>query len=129
MTTVFVTYSSNLQGQFRAPESVRMLWNSVDISRCEYSFLIEGMGLEDGDIGPVAHVVSDVASLQMMRSAERGNFLSVSNIHIILSPGKREQGAYAMELLSEIRIQAGTADNPVYEFVTSEGHVYTSAPS
>lgn len=125
---MFVTYSSNLQGQFKTPGGVRMLWSSVDISRCKYSFLIEGMGIEDGGIGPVAYVVSDVATLQMMRVAEQGNFLSVSNIHLILSPAKSEQGSYAMELLSEIRVQAGTVENPVYEFVTSAGHVYTSAP-
>ncbi len=126
---MFVTYSSNLQGQFRAPESVRMLWNSADISQCEYSFLVEGVGLEDGAIGPVAHVVSDVATLQMMRAGEQGNFLIVSNVHIILSPAKSKKGSYAMELLSEIRIQGGTESSPVYEFITKAGEVYTSTPS
>lgn len=124
---MFVTYNSDLQGQFNAPESVRMLWRSVDISRCEYSFLIEGMGLEDGCIGPVAHLVTDVTSIQMMRAAEAGNFLSVSKIHLIQSPAKNNQGSYTMEPLSEIRIQAGTEENPVYEFVTDVGRIYTSA--
>jgi hypothetical protein len=104
-----------------------MLWKSVDISRCEYSFLIEGMGLEDGGFSPVAHLVTDVETVQMMRAAEQGEFLIVTNIHLILPPTKREQGAYAMELLSEIRIQAGTEENPVYEFITGTGHIYTSA--
>ncbi|WP_449636756.1 hypothetical protein [Pseudomonas sp.] len=109
------------------PENVRMLWRSIDISRCEYSFLIEGMGLEDGRIGPVAHLVTDVETVQMMRSSEEGNFLIVNNIHLILPSAKSNQGSYTMELLSEIRIQAGTEGNPIYEFVTGEGYVYTSA--
>lgn len=99
----------------------------MDISRCEYSFLVEGMGLEDGDFRPVAHLVTDVETVQMMREAEQGEFLIVTNIHLILPPAKREQGAYAMELLSEIRIQPGTEENPVYEFITGTGHIYTSA--
>ena len=124
---MFVTYNSELQGQFKAPESVRMLWRSVDISRCEYSFLIEGMGWEDGCIGPVAHLVTDVSTIQMMRAAEVGNFLSVSKIHLIQRPAKNNQGSYTMEPLSDIRIQAGTERNPVYEFVTDVGRIYTSA--
>lgn len=124
---MFVTYNSELQGQFKAPESVRMLWRSVDISRCEYSFLIEGMGWEDGCIGPVAHLVTDVSTIQMMRAAEVGNFLSVSKIHLIQPPATNNQGSYTMEPLSDIRIQAGTERNPVYEFVTDVGRIYTSA--
>ena len=124
---MFVTYNSELQGQFKAPESVRMLWRSVDISRCEYSFLIEGMGWEDGCIGPVAHLVTDVSTIQMMRAAEVGNFLSVSKIHLIQPPATNNQGSYTMEPLSDIRIQAGTDRNPVYEFVTDVGRIYTSA--
>jgi hypothetical protein len=124
---VFVTYNSELQGQFKVPESVRMLWRSVDISRCEYTFLIEGMGWEDGCIGPVAHLVTDVSTIQMMRAAEVGNFLSVSKIHLIQPPAKNNQGSYTMEPLSDIRIQAGTERNPVYEFVTDVGRIYTSA--
>lgn len=99
----------------------------MDISRCEYSFLIEGMGLEDGAFGPVAHLVTDVETVQMMRAAEQGEFMIVTNIHLILPPPKREHGSYAMELLSEIRIQPGTEENPVYEFITGTGHIYTSA--
>lgn len=124
---MFVTYNSELQGQFKAPESVRMLWRSVDISRCEYSFLIEGMGWEDGCIGPVAHLVTDVSTIQMMRAAEVGNFLSVSKIHLIQPPATNNQGSYTMEPLSDIRVQAGTERNPVYEFVTDVGRIYTSA--
>ncbi|ARQ73288.1 hypothetical protein B6D87_03295 [Pseudomonas fragi] len=104
-----------------------MLWRSVDISRCEYSFLIEGMGWEDGCIGPVAHLVTDVSTIQMMRAAEVGNFLSVSKIHLIQPPATNNQGSYTMEPLSDIRIQAGTERNPVYEFVTDVGRIYTSA--
>ena len=124
---MFVTYNSELQGQFKAPESVRMLWRSVDISRCEYSFLIEGMGWEDGCIGPVAHLVTDVSTIQMMRAAEVGNFLSVSKIHLIQPPATNNQGSYTMEPLSDIQIQAGTERSPVYEFVTDVGRIYTSA--
>ncbi|NIF29334.1 hypothetical protein F3J44_23580 [Pantoea sp. Tr-811] len=104
-----------------------MLWRSVDISRCEYSFLIEGMGIEDGCIGPIAHLVNDVPTVQMMQTAELGNFLSVSKIHIITPSEKNGRGSYAMELLSEIRIQAGTESRPVYEFITQGGEVYSSA--
>lgn len=104
-----------------------MLWRSVDISRCEYSFLIEGMGWEDGCIGPVAHLVTDVSTIQMMRAAEVGNFLNVSKIHLIQPPATNNQGSYTMEPLSDIRIQAGTERNPVYEFVTDLGRIYTSA--
>ena len=103
-----------------------MLWRSVDISRCEYSFLIEGMGFEDGCIGPVAHIVTDVTTIQMMRTAEAGNFLGVNKIHLIQPPAKNNQSSYTMELLSEIRIQAGTEENPVYEFITDAGRIYTS---
>ena len=124
---MFVTYSSDLRGQFNAPEATRMLWRSVDISRCEYSFLIEGMGIEDGSIGPVAHLVTDVPTVQMMQTAELGSFLSVSKIHLITPSDKNGGGSYAMELLSEIRIQAGTESRPVYEFITHGGQVYSSA--
>ena len=85
----------------------------MDISLCEYSFLIEGMGLEDGDLNPVAHLVTDVETVQMMRAAEQGEFMIVTNIHLILPPTKRKRGSYAMERLSEIRIQPGTEANPV----------------
>lgn len=125
--TVFVTYSNDLQGQFRVPEATRMLWRSVDISRCEYSFLIEGMGIEDGCIGPIAHLVKDVPTVQMMQTAELGNFLSVSKIHLITPSEKNGGGSYAMELLSEIRVQAGTESRPVYEFITQGGQVYSTA--
>ncbi|PVZ42505.1 hypothetical protein N430_01118 [Pseudomonas sp. CC120222-01a] len=124
---MLVTYGSELMGQFNAPDGARMLWRTVDISRCEYSFLIEGMGLEDGCIGPVAHLVTDVPTVQKMRNAEIGNFLSVSKIHLITPSDKNRHGSYAMELLSEIRMQPGTEARPVYEFVTQNGHIYSSA--
>ncbi|MGO3986495.1 hypothetical protein ABI582_19200 [Pseudomonas sp. SAS7] len=123
---VFVTSRNELQGQFNAPDGARMLWRTVDISRCEYLFLLEGMGIEDGCIGPVAHYVTDVPTVQKMRSAELGNFLSVSKIHLITPPEKNQHGSYVMELLSEIRILGDTGARPVYEFVTNDGRIYSS---
>ncbi|MNJ29343.1 hypothetical protein D3C77_239050 [compost metagenome] len=127
MRSVFVTYGNELQGQFNAPEGVRMLWNSVDISLREYSFLVEGMGLQDGRFEPVAHLVDDVPTLQLMQSAEKANLLNVSKIHLITPPSRNNHGRYAMEVLAEIRIVPGTEERPVYEFLTEEGRIYSCA--
>lgn len=124
---MFVTYGNELQGQFNAPDGSRMLWKSVDVSLRAYSFLVEGMGLQDGRIGPVAHLVDDVPTLQMMQSAETSNLVNVSKIHLITPPSKNEHGKYSMEVLAEIRILAGTEEKPVYEFLTEGGRLYTSA--
>ncbi|WEL57506.1 hypothetical protein PZ739_10235 [Pseudomonas kermanshahensis] len=124
---VFVTYGNELQGQFNAPEGSRMLWKSVDVSLRAYSFLVEGMGLQDGRIEPVAHLVDDVPTLQMMQSAETANLVNVSKIHLITPPSKNHHGKYSMEVLAEIRVVAGTEEKPVYEFLTEGGHLYTSA--
>ncbi|WP_338444654.1 hypothetical protein QCL51_06815 [Pseudomonas sp. LTR0] len=104
-----------------------MLWKSVDVSLRAYSFLVEGVGLQDGRIGPVAHLVDDVPTLQMMQSAETNNLVNVSKIHLITPPSKNDHGKYFMEVLAEIRIVPGTEEKPVYEFLTEDGRLYTSA--
>lgn len=104
-----------------------MLWRSVDVSLREYSFFVEGLGLQDGRIEPVARLVDDVPTLQLMQAAEEGNVVSVSRVQLITAPSKNNHGRYAMEVLSEIRIVPGTEDKPVYEFLTEDGRLYTSA--
>ncbi|AOX08766.1 hypothetical protein Q5O_10315 [Pseudomonas putida JB] len=104
-----------------------MLWKSVDVSLRAYSFLVEGMGLQDGRFGLVAHLVDDVPTLQMMQSAETINLLNVSKIHLITPPSRNDHGKYSMEVLAEIRVVAGTEEKPVYEFLTEDGRLYTSA--
>jgi len=104
-----------------------MLWKSVDVSLRAYSFLVEGIGLQDGRIEPVAHLVDDVPTLQKMQSAETANLVNVSKIHLITPPSKNDHGKYSMEVLSEIRVVAGTEEKPIYEFLTEGGRLYTSA--
>lgn len=127
MTLVFVTYENELQGQFNAPESTRLLWGSVDVSLCEYSFLIEGVGLQDGRIGPVTRHVADVSTLQLIQGAEKGILLMIDKVQLITPPSMNNQGRYVMDVLAEIRIVPGTEVKPVYEFLTEDGRVYTSA--
>ncbi|USS54301.1 hypothetical protein [Pseudomonas kermanshahensis] len=124
---MFVTYQNELQGQFNAPESARLLWKSVDVSLCEYSFLIEGVGFQDGRIGPVARHVADVHTLQRMQAAEEGNLLSIYRVQLIAPPSMNNHGRYSMDVLAEIRIVPGTEERPVYEFLTEDGQLYSSA--
>jgi hypothetical protein len=123
---VFVTYGNELQGQFNAPDGCRMLWKSVDVSLRAYSFLVEGMGLQDGRFEQMAHLVDDVPTLQRMQSAETINLFNVSKIHLITPPSRNDHGKYTMEVLAEIRVVAGTEEKPVYEFLTEDGRLYTS---
>ena len=127
MRVVFVTYENELQGQFNAPESARLLWKSVDVSLCEYSFLIEGVGFQDGRIGPVTRHVADVHTLQRMQAAEEGNLLSIYRVQLIAPPSMNNHGRYSMDVLAEIRIVPGTEERPVYEFLTEDGQLYSSA--
>ncbi|QPG63836.1 hypothetical protein HFV04_003425 [Pseudomonas sp. BIGb0427] len=99
----------------------------MDVSLREYSFLVEGMGLQDGRLEAVAHLVDDVPTLQVMQSAEKLNLLNVSKIHLITPPSRNNHGRYAMEVLAEIRVVPGTEERPVYEFLTEDGRIYSSA--
>lgn len=127
MRVVFVTYENELQGQFNAPESARLLWRSVDVSLCEYSFLIEGVGFQDGRVRPVTRHVADVHTLQRMQAAEEGNLLSIYRVQLIAPPSMNNHGRYSMDVLAEIRIVPGTEERPVYEFLTEDGQLYSSA--
>lgn len=41
---VFLTKSDELQGRFRIEDSEVLFWKSINLSRCTYVFLVEGVG-------------------------------------------------------------------------------------
>lgn len=125
---MFLTNRSELKGSFRKGADALLYWDSVNLSRCSFSFLIEGMGVDEEGIGPIARLVSDVEAVKAACNGDSHLFMHVNKVHLITSPVINEQPGYAMEVLAEIRLQPGTETRPVYEFVTNAGKVYTSEP-
>ncbi|WP_429433024.1 hypothetical protein [Pseudomonas sp. BS3782 TE3695] len=112
----------------KGPDAL-LFWATVNLSRCSFSFLIEGIGLDEGSIGPIARLVSDVDIVKAAYNGDSSVFMHVNKVHLITSPMMNEQTGYVMEVLAEIRLQPGTEVHPVYEFVTDAGRIYTSARS
>ncbi|AUF96316.1 hypothetical protein CXQ80_10985 [Pseudomonas sp. 02C 26] len=122
---VFLTNSDELQGRFKIGDSDVLYWKSVNLSNCTYAFLVEGVGLNGGALGPTAHLVSDVATLKLLWEEGSPGMMDVHQIYVIPPRSLRKAGC-SMEPLSEIRVLAGSDLAPVYEFVTDTGHVFTS---
>ncbi|KGK23461.1 hypothetical protein GT93_00880 [Pseudomonas plecoglossicida] len=104
-----------------------MLWNSASLKPENYYFIVEGSGLVDGCIGPSVRLVSSVQEVESLCKGDTVDFLSVNKVQLIAPPSMTKQNEFSMQLLSEIRIVEGTQPNPVYEFVTFNGRVYSSA--
>jgi hypothetical protein len=125
---VFRTNESQLQGRFKMPDESLLLWKSVDLSHNQYSFLIEGVGFFDGTMGPSTRLVCDAALVQTICKSGDSEFLAVTKVYLISPPWMNRQNERLMEPLSEIRLQSADKAPPIYEFVTSAGQTYTSAP-
>lgn len=128
MKVVLVTKRAELQGQFLAQDSLRLLWKSASLNPDSYYFVIEGCGLVDGCFGPSVRLVSSVAEIDTLYKGDAADFLSVNKVQLIAPPSMTKQPEFSMQLLKEIRIKDGSEDeaNPVYEFVTRSGQIYSS---
>ncbi|MNJ03078.1 hypothetical protein D3C73_1632590 [compost metagenome] len=64
-----------------------------------------------------------------MYKGDAVDFLSVNKVQLIAPPSMTKQPEFSMQLLTEIRIKDGSEGeaNPVYEFVTRSGQIYSSA--
>ena len=124
---MLVTKQTELQGQFKAYDSLRLLWNSVNLNPVEYYFVVEGSGLVDGCFGPSVRLVSGVEQVDSLCKGDAAEFLSVNRIQLIAPPSMTNLKEYSMQLLSEIRIKEGSESKPIYEFVTHDGRVFSSA--
>ncbi|WP_194787566.1 hypothetical protein [Pseudomonas sp. UFMG81] len=126
---MFVTNGDALKGRFKAADSERLLWKAVELNPVSYYFLVEGCGLIDGCFGPWVRLVSDVKELDLLCAGQGPEALNVNHIQLLAPASMTNRAGVSMELLSEIRIKPGTESNPVYEFITKAGEVYTSVPS
>ncbi len=122
---MFLTNSEELQGRFKLGDSDVLYWNSVDLSRCSFTFLIEGVGFDGGAVGPTTHLVSDVATVKSLWYGGSPALLDVHQIYVIPPRALRQRGC-SMAALLEIRMQDGSEHAPIYEFVTDSGLVFTS---
>ena len=125
---MFRTNESQLQGRFKMPDENLLLWKSVDLSHSQYSFLIEGVGIFDGTMGPNTRLVCDAASVQAIFNSGDSEFLAVTKVYLISPPWMNRQDERLMEPISEIRLQNPGKEPPIYEFVTMAGQTYTSVP-
>ena len=124
---VFVTNGDALKGRFKADDSERLLWKAVELNPASYYFLVEGCGLVDGCFGPSVRLLSSVEVVDSLCKGGTAEFLSVNKIQLMAPPSMTKQNEFSMQVLSEIRIQKGSQPNPIYEFVTRDGQVYSSA--
>jgi len=122
---VFLTNSEELQGRFKIGESDILFWKSINLSNCTYTFLVEGVGMSAGTLGLTAHLISDVATVKALWEEGCPELLGVHQIYVIPPRSFRKAGR-SMEPLSEIRMLAGSERDPVYEFITDTGHIFTS---
>lgn len=124
---MLVTKRTELQGQFLAEDSLRLFWNSASLNADCYYFLVEGFGLVDGALGPSVRLVWSVEVVDSLCKGGAMEFLSVNRIQLVAPPSMTKQNEFSMQVLSEIRIQEGSQPKPIYEFVTRDGQVYSSA--
>jgi len=104
-----------------------LLWNSASLNADSYYFIVEGSGFVDGCLGPSMSIVSSVEAVDSLCKGGTAEFLSVNKIQLMAPPSMTKQNEFSMQVLSEIRIQKGSQPNPIYEFVTRDGQVYSSA--
>ncbi|HDS1802980.1 TPA: hypothetical protein QEM76_005700 [Pseudomonas putida] len=124
---MLVTKRADLQGQFLAPDHLRLLWDSASLNADSYYFLVEGSGFVDGCLGPSMRIVSSVEAVDSLCKGDSVDFLSVNKVQLLAPPAMTNQTEFSMRLLSEIRIKDGTEATPIYEFVTHDGQVISSA--
>jgi hypothetical protein len=124
---VLVTNSAKLQGQYLAQDSLRLLWNSASLNPDSYYFVVEGCGLVDGSFGPWVRLVSSVDEVEFLCKGGQVDTLNVNKIQMLAPPAMTKQSGFSMQPLSEIRIKEGSEARPVYEFVTKNGQIYSSA--
>nr|ELU0815824.1 hypothetical protein [Pseudomonas putida]HDS1006277.1 hypothetical protein [Pseudomonas putida] len=124
---MLVTKRADLQGQFLASDHLRLLWDSASLNADSYYFLVEGSGFVDGCLGPSMRIVSSVEVVDSLCKGDSVDFLSVNKVQLLAPPAMTNQTEFTMRLLSEIRIKDGTEATPIYEFVTHDGQVFSSA--
>ncbi len=124
---MLVTKRTDLRGQFLAPDHLRLLWDSASLNADSFYFIVEGSGFVDGCLGPSLRIVSSVEAIDSLCQGDTVEFLSVNKIQLMAPPSMTKQNEFSMQVLSEIRIQEGSQPNPIYEFVTRDGQVYSSA--
>lgn len=122
---MFLTNREELQGRFKIGDSDVLFWKSINLSNCAYTFLVEGVGLNAGVVGPTEYLVSDVATVKALWEEGCAELLNVHQVYVIPPRSLRKTGC-SMEPLSEIRLRAGSERAPVYEFITDTGHIFTS---
>lgn len=122
---MFLTNIDELQGRFRIGDSDILFWKSIDLSNCTYAFLVEGVGLTGGALGPTAHLVSDMAMVKTLWEVGCLEMMDIHHIYVIPPRSLRKTGCL-MEPLSEIRMLSGSGRDPVYEFITDTGRIFTS---
>lgn len=123
---MLVTNRAKLQGQFLAQDSLRLLWTSASLNPDSYYFVVEGCGLVDGSFGPWVRLVSSVDEVDSLCRGGQVDTLRVNKIQLLAPPEMTKQSGFSMHPLSEIRIKEGSAVNPVYEFLTQNGQIYSS---
>lgn len=124
---MLVTKRTDLRGQFLAPDHLRLLWDSASLNADSYYFIVEGSGFVDGCLGPSMRIVSSVEAVDSLCKGDSVDFLSVNKVQLLAPPAMTNQTEFTMRLLSEIRIKDGTEATPIYEFVTHDGQVFSSA--
>lgn len=124
---MLVTKRTDLRGQFLAPDHLRLLWDSASLNADSYYFIVEGSGFVDGCLGPSMRIVSSVEVVDSLCKGDSVDFLSVNKVQLLAPPAMTNQTEFSMRLLSEIRIKDGTEATPIYEFVTHDGQVFSSA--
>ena len=124
---MLVTKRTDLRGQFLAPDHLRLLWDSASLNADSFYFIVEGSGFVDGCLGPSMRIVSSVEAVDSLCKGDSVDFLSVNKVQLLAPPAMTNQTEFSMRLLSEIRIKDGTEATPIYEFVTHDGQVFSSA--
>jgi hypothetical protein len=110
------------------PDENLLLWRSVDLTHNQYSFIVEGIGLFDGNLGPNMRLVCDADAVKTICNTGDSEFLGVTKIYLLSPPWMNRQEQHLLELLSEIRLKSSDKEPPIYEFVTMTGQTYTSVP-
>ncbi|WP_409313592.1 hypothetical protein [Pseudomonas putida] len=110
-----------------APDHLRLLWDSASLNADSYYFIVEGSGFVDGCLGPSLRIVSSVEAVDSLCKGDAVEFLSVNKVQLMAPPSMTKQDEFSMQVLAEIRIQEGSQPHPIYEFVTRDGKVYSSA--
>ncbi|MNG39636.1 hypothetical protein D3C84_1278130 [compost metagenome] len=71
--------------------------------------------------------MSSVDEVEFLCKGGQVDTLNVNKIQMLAPPAMTKQSGFSMQPLSEIRIKEGSEARPIYEFVTQNGQIYSSA--